>query len=474
MSTVPTPAASPSRWGLGRVIVVVLSSLVALVGLSLVAGAAFIVWANATQRDDDGFFTTSTERLSTPTYAITEEDVDLLGWPEGGLGDPGRLATVRVSASSASGEPVFLGIASADDAREYLSGVERDEVVDSEVDGGLGRGFDVTYERVPGGAPDATPTAERFWAASAAGPGEQTLDWPLEEGEWTLVAMNADASRGVELDVELGAKVNFLGWIAAGLFAAGALLLLGGVAGIVLAAAGARGAPALATGAPAEAGAVAAVPGEAAAEYPPYPTDLEGRLDPALSRWLWIVKWLLAIPHWIVLALLWIAVWVVWLIAFFAILFTGRYPRALFDFTVGVLRWTWRVVFYAAVLGTDRYPPFTLGRTDYPCELDVPYPERLSRGLVLVKWWLLAIPHYLIVGLLVGSGLFAWHGDDWWVRTPSVAVVLAVVAGVVLLFRGRYPREVFDLLVGLHRWAFRVAAYALLLRDEYPPFRLGR
>src|ERR1700742_139001 len=132
-----------------------------------------------------------------------------------------------------------------------------------------------------------------------------------------------------------------------------------------------------------------------------YPLRLTGELPLTLSRGLWLVKWLLAIPHFIVLFFLWIAFVVVSVVAFFAILFTGRYPKRLFEFNVGVLRWSWRVGFYSySALGTDRYPSFTLKDvSDYPAQLEVQYPESLSRGLVLVKWWLLALPQYLVVGV---------------------------------------------------------------------------
>ena len=213
-----------------------------------------------------------------------------------------------------------------------------------------------------------------------------------------------------------------------------------------------------------------------------YPVHVDASLDSGhLSRWLWLVKWFLAIPHYVVLAFLWMAFFLLSILAFFTIVFTGRYPRAIFDFNVGVLRWSWRVTYYTyGALATDRYPPFSLAEVpDYPAHLSVDYPGHLSRGLVWVKWWLLAIPHYIIVGVLVSGGLyFAYNAPQTrgyeWTGGWGLITILAVFAAFALLFTGRYPQQLFDLVLGLNRWVLRVAAYATLMTDEYPPFRLDQ
>lgn len=197
-----------------------------------------------------------------------------------------------------------------------------------------------------------------------------------------------------------------------------------------------------------------------------YPVSLRGELTIPPSRGWWLLKWLLAIPHYICLIGLWIAFVVVCVIAFFAILFTAKYPKDLFNFNAGVLRWTWRVSFYAIQpLGTDKYPPFSLEPDpDYPADLDIAYPEKLSRGLIWVKWWLLAIPHYIITAFFQG-GQGARGGG-------GMVTVLAIFGAIALLFTGKYPADIFKLCVGMNRWSIRVAAYASLMTDKYPPFRL--
>jgi hypothetical protein len=209
-----------------------------------------------------------------------------------------------------------------------------------------------------------------------------------------------------------------------------------------------------------------------------YPLSVRAFFDQP-GRWLWLVKWLLLIPHYIILAFLWLAFVIVTLIAFFAILFTTRYPKGLFDFNVGVLRWSWRVSYYGyAALATDRYPPFTLADVpDYPARLEVEYPQQLNRWLPLVKW-LLAVPQYLLVGALVGSGYAVASGMEndrgFSYSAPSLVGACVLIAAIALLFTTRYPTGLYDLVVGINRWSYRLVVYVALMTDRYPPFRLDQ
>ena len=460
----------------GRIIALICGCLLFFPGLGMLMGGTAVSLVYAFGRDDDGYFDATLDQFESDTAAITVGE-DLVDDP----GPPDWLfdlidAEIRIRATAADPEAdLFVGIAREATIVDYLEGVERDKIT------GLD-GLEPEYQRLNGGAQADPPGEETFWVESAEGTGTQEIEWEIEGGNWGAVLMNADGSPGISTEVNFGAKSGILlvlglivlsiGWI----MTAGAVLLV--VYGI-------RGARVGGPGPPQDAGGVAApASGPAApAEAPSstQPVTLTAQLDPGLSRWQWLVKWFLAIPHFIVLFFLWLAFALLTFIAAFAILFTGRYPRSMFDFNVGVLRWSWRVTYYAAAggLGTDQYPPFSLdAHPDYPATLEVSYPEQLSRGLVLVKWWLLAIPHYVIVSILLGgSSYWAVNSDGDWIWVTAGGGLLGVLvffAAVALLFSGRYPRGLFDVIIGFNRWIARVTVYAVLMTDEYPPFRLDQ
>ena len=474
MATVAQPPRSPqspppSRTG--HVLLMVAGALLGLLGLTLAGLATAAAWA-AVQQRDGGFITAPTHRYAVNSYALTTTNLDVL--IDDDLPAPARpdAARVVVRATPANpAKPVFVGIAPQAEVAAYLSDVEHSELTSVRF-----APFRATYRTIPGSRTPEPPGRQTFWAVSAEGTGTQQAETALQSGNWAVVVMNADATPEVAADLTAGARFALLGPIAVGLIV-GTILLLG--AGVALLVWGASGLGRAVTSTGDRALAVPAhQTGLAVAEHS-YPVQLTGELTAPLSRWLWLVKWVLAIPHYIVLAFLWIAFVLTTIIAGFAILFTARYPRSLFAFNVGVVRWSWRVGFYAhSALGTDQYPPFTLARTDYPADFDVDYPERLSRGLVLVKSWLLAIPHLIIVGLLTAPWYWVANGapTDDYQRTAGISLLglLVLVAGFALLFTGRYPPTLFDLIMGINRWVYRVTAYVALMRDEYPPFRLDQ
>ena len=207
---------------------------------------------------------------------------------------------------------------------------------------------------------------------------------------------------------------------------------------------------------------------------PSNPVRLEGELQPNLSRWLWLFKWFLLIPHLIVLGFLWTAFVVLTVVAFLTQLRGGRYPRRIFDFNLGVLRWSWRVNFYGyGALGTDQYPPFTLGTAfDYPARLEIDYPEEQLAGQELLSAWLAGIPQYAIAGILGGGAGIAWAAEH--TMFTGLIGVLVFVAAIGLAVYGEYPRSLFDYVVGLNRWVVRVVAYGALMTAAYPPFLLDK
>ena len=186
-----------------------------------------------------------------------------------------------------------------------------------------------------------------------------------------------------------------------------------------------------------------------------YPVRFEVMYPEGENRWMILIRWLLVFPHGIVLEFLGIAALVVGWIAWWAILFTGRYPEGMFNFVVGVNRWGNNATAYQ--LFHNAYPPFSMDEGTYePMLYTVERQERYSRLLIFVKW-LLAIPHYVVLFFLL-----------------IAEIVVVVIAWFAVVVTGRYPRDLFDFVVGVGRWQNRVIAYALLMvTDEYPPFRLG-
>lgn len=454
----------------GRVIALVIGTLLVIPSIGLLFGGSALGLAYAFARDDEGYFDTTLDRLDTDTVAVTAEDITLAAEP----GSPDWLidaldTDVRLLVTSATNtDDVFVGIARESDVDSYLSGIAHDEITD------VRDGLEPVYRTRGGTDSVEAPIDQSFWTVASSGPGTQELTWEATTGRWAAVVMNADGSPGIAADVNVGVKSGFVLPLALLLIGAGAALAAGAVALIIVGASGLRAAPE-------DDPAPAVGPLGVTTPTIDHPVALEATLDPGLSRWKWLVKWILAIPHFIVIAILGVVFVVLTIVAGVAIVFTGRYPRGIFDVNVGVLRWSWRVSHYASTggIGTDRYPPFSLhAEPGDPARLDIAYPEKLSRGLVFVKW-LLAIPHLIIVALLVGSSVrwLTFNGDRFRFDVSGgggLLGLLALVAGVMLLFTGRYPAPLFDLIVGLNRWVYRVVAYVALMTDEYPPFRLDQ
>jgi hypothetical protein len=217
-SAPPVLADPPARrFGTGRVLLLVFGSITLLVALAVLAAGGAAVWA-LTQRDGAGYFTSGAHRLSTGSYALATDNLDV------GADAPGwifhdHFATVRIEASGS--RPVFIGIARTSAVDRYLAGVRHDQLVNLDLDP-----FSVDYRRQGGSAQPAPPAGERFWRVQASGPGRQTISWPLEKGNWSAVAMNADGTRGVSVEARFGARVPYLRWAAIGLLAGGGLVLL--------------------------------------------------------------------------------------------------------------------------------------------------------------------------------------------------------------------------------------------------------
>ncbi|MEE9206223.1 MAG: hypothetical protein V3U50_04480, partial [Acidimicrobiia bacterium] len=212
-----------------RVAAVVFGSLGLLAAVAFLIGSAVLFALNATT-DGDGFFADNVHRFQRDSFAIASEDIDVAsnerGWWVDRLFGSDDFADIRIEGDTNTGKSIFIGVGPDAEVRSYLSGVTYDEVTDIDLFGA----FSVDYRRIEGGAgavPEA-PGAQGFWVASVEGSGPQTLQWTVEQGVWSVVVMNADASVGVDVDLELAARVPLvvtIAWVLAGL---GLFSVLGG------------------------------------------------------------------------------------------------------------------------------------------------------------------------------------------------------------------------------------------------------
>jgi len=211
----------------GKVVALVFGILMVLVALGLLIPGSILLGLYGTQRDEDGFFETSTRALSSNGHALVTPDVDLnLG---GHWVPTGRWAAIRVKVTSHSESPAFVGIGPSDQVAAYLTDVEHDEVTN------FGWAWtNVRYREVDGAREPEVPVDQDFWVASEEGTGTQVLEWDIAEGSWTAVVMNADGSAPVSAGVSLGARFDILLPIGIGMVVGGVIFLGAGILLIVL------------------------------------------------------------------------------------------------------------------------------------------------------------------------------------------------------------------------------------------------
>lgn len=207
----------------GRIALVIVGGIVALIALVLFAAGGTLVWAHTTERDDDGYYTTRFERFQSDGYAVRTDDLDLEADGADWVFEEGRLGTIRLSAVAADPTPLFLGIGPRDAVEDYLAGVAHDVVTDFEVDP-----FRVEYQAQTGTRTPEPPGEQQFWVAT----GERRLEWEVDAGEWVAVLMNADGSPVVSANVSAGAKTSLVVWAAVITLVLGALF--GGLAALLI------------------------------------------------------------------------------------------------------------------------------------------------------------------------------------------------------------------------------------------------
>ena len=215
----------------GRIVLIVIGSFALIFGLAFAAAGGVVLVAQSAFRDAQGFFVSGPHPFGSEGYALTSKRIDLGANPERGASNIGGIFTLRLRAESANDKSIFIGVAPSADVDSYLGNVDHDEITDVSL-----RPFEPTYQHVDGTAAPRPPAQEPIWVQTESGTGERTLTWHPRSGRWTVVVMNADASRGVSAQMSVGVRVRYLTWIGIGLlilallaFVAGGLMLYFGV-----------------------------------------------------------------------------------------------------------------------------------------------------------------------------------------------------------------------------------------------------
>jgi hypothetical protein len=204
---------------------VTLGAVSCLLGLLIGVAGSWLLIADQVARDETGMIATDTTRLSTSTTALVESDVELPVEGPSWFYGPEQLGTLAISVTSSGERPLFVGLAPRDEVIRWLAGTAYEEVDVLEGGGNAARG---TAQET-----GLDPARATFWVARTTGIGEQQLTWEAREGDWAVVAMNADGSPGVTVRASAGATVPHLGEVGAAVLALGGLLL--GAGGIAIA-----------------------------------------------------------------------------------------------------------------------------------------------------------------------------------------------------------------------------------------------
>jgi hypothetical protein len=204
------------------------AAITGLIAFALFLAGGLLLWANAHYKDSDGYFTTGSERFGSPAYAITSDDLQIGGKGASRLLSSDHYGTIRLTADARADKPVFIGIAPTDKVDAYLRDVAHSQVDDVDY-----APFSARYTQRDGTRHPDAPASRHIWAAQAHGAGLQTLRWNVESGNWSVVVMNEDGSRGVLAGVSAGAKVPYVGEFGVAALGFGALFIAA-TAGLML------------------------------------------------------------------------------------------------------------------------------------------------------------------------------------------------------------------------------------------------